>query len=167
MIEKITIEGTTRPPNTVITETGKAIAALIEARLTYLNIKKIRMNTPRLIRQANGCAARITPNKVAIPFPPLKPAKTGKMCPITAATPNTIWRSTNCEVPVGASEIKPAITTASHPLRMSRNSTINPALLPSTRKVLVAPALPLPNSRTSTPYNDLPIQTADGIEPIR
>lgn len=79
MIEKITIDGTTRSPKMVITDTGKATAALIEPRLTYLNARKIIKNTPRLIRQASGCAASITPNKVAMPFPPLNPAKTGKM----------------------------------------------------------------------------------------
>src|SRR5262249_43603394 len=40
-------------------------------------------------------------------------------------------------------------------------------LEPSTRKVLVAPALPLPYSRMSIPKNVLLTQIAVGIEPIR
>lgn len=46
-------------------------------------------------------------------------------------------------------------------------STGIPAFFPSVRNVFVAPALPLPYSRTSMPYRDLPIHTADGIDPIR
>jgi glycerol-3-phosphate acyltransferase PlsY len=48
---------------------------------------------------------------------------------------------------------------------ISINKTVIPARLPSTLNVFVAPAFLLPCSRTSIPYHDFPIQTADGIEP--
>jgi len=88
--EKATIE-TGLPGNIVIRIMGNESPADIEARETYLNnIKTIR----KIInaRPATwGSMANATPNKVATPFPPLNPAKTGKIWPITAAIPKAIW----------------------------------------------------------------------------
>src|SRR5258708_13980090 len=53
------------------------------------------------------------------------------------------------------------------PLITSTAITKVPHLDPSTRKVLVAPALPLPYSRMSIPKKDLLTQMAVGTEPIR
>ena len=54
---------------------------------------------------------------------------------------------------------------ANQPLMASINKTTVPARLPKTLKVLVAPALPLPCLRTSTPKYASPYQIAVGIEP--
>src|ERR1700760_4345266 len=56
---------------------------------------------------------------------------------------------------------------AATPLRTSTAITMEPHLEPRTRKVLVAPALPLPYSRISIPKKERLTQTAVGIEPIR
>src|SRR6266404_2385522 len=53
------------------------------------------------------------------------------------------------------------------PLITSTPITKDPHLEPSTRKVLVAPALRLPYSRISIPKKDLLTQMAVGIEPIK
>ncbi|MOA41292.1 hypothetical protein D3C78_1632390 [compost metagenome] len=39
--------------------------------------------------------AKTIPNKVAIPFPPLKPAKTGNICPTIAIIPRDNWKLAN------------------------------------------------------------------------
>src|SRR6185312_563624 len=56
---------------------------------------------------------------------------------------------------------------ATTPFRTSMPITKLPQREPRTRKVLVAPALPLPYSRISIPKKDRLTHTAVGIEPIR
>jgi hypothetical protein len=46
-------------------------------------------NTAMATNVACQCNASRMPTIVATPFHPLKPANTGKTCPITAAAPNT------------------------------------------------------------------------------
>ena len=57
---------------------------------------------------------------------------------------------------------KKARLTAAYPFNISRNRTGIPAFLPNTRNVLVAPALPLPYSRISIPFNSLPANMLKG-----
>jgi hypothetical protein len=66
---------------------GYDIPAIIEPNETYLNSNNTIMKTPKAHNAGMGVKAITIPNKVATPFPPLKLAKTGYMCPITAATP--------------------------------------------------------------------------------
>ncbi len=59
--------------------TGNAIPALIEETETIPVISNIVRNTPKQHKVSMGCRASKAPNTVATPFPPLKPAKTGKI----------------------------------------------------------------------------------------
>lgn len=58
---------------------GKAVPALIDETDTYPVIKRIKTKTPAQERVSTGFMASRTPVIVATPFPPLKPAKTGKI----------------------------------------------------------------------------------------
>ena len=59
----------------------------IEPSETYLVIATARINNTRHIGAAIGHTASITPDVHAIPFPPLKLRKNGKLCPSTAPKP--------------------------------------------------------------------------------
>ena len=50
---------------------------MIEDKDTNLKISKEKINTINDKIAANGITANKKPNNVAIPFPPLKPVKTG------------------------------------------------------------------------------------------
>ena len=150
---------------------GKEIEAIIAPNETKLKIiktiKKINTHVPA----AGGCIPIITPKDVATPLPPLKLAKTGNTCPITAKIATSIWInisvSYETELFPRSSKLRIILgnKTAKKPFIISINNTIIPARLPRILNVFVAPAFLLPNSRTSIPYQDFPIQTADGIEP--
>jgi hypothetical protein len=60
-------------------KTGKATPALIDESETYPVRRKTHKNTPKHMVVSKGFRARRTPNTVATPLPPLKPAKTGKI----------------------------------------------------------------------------------------
>jgi hypothetical protein len=64
---------------TVNNNIGNAIPALMEETETIPVIRKTIRNTPKQVSVRYGCKASRTPNIVATPFPPLKPAKTGNM----------------------------------------------------------------------------------------
>ena len=82
---------------------------------------------------------------------------------LTSATRNHIQGAVS-----GSSSVKlGSRRTGRKPLRMSMSSTGTPALGPNTRKVLVAPALRLPCSRTSIPKKALPHHTLVGMLPTR
>lgn len=125
------------------------------------------INIPAQINAAPECTAIKIPNKVATPLPPLKPAKMGKICPSKAAMAKVNSKLINCCVPGRYLPDNQTNLTAKSPFNMSVINTGHPAFFPKTRKVLVAPAFPLPYSLTSTPYINCPIHTADGIDPIR
>jgi hypothetical protein len=93
-------------------------------------------------------------------LPPRKPKKTGKTCPSTTAT---------AALPItagGASRAR-GTATAVIPLITSKASTATPAFLPAARMALVAPALPLPTVRTSSPCRTLTSTTLKETEPSR
>jgi len=73
-----TISGIVGSPVSHITATGKISEAVIDPKETYRVIKNKTMNTVKHISIAQGNKTTRIPAKVAIPLPPLKPAKTGK-----------------------------------------------------------------------------------------
>ncbi len=77
-MEKIlrTMEGVSKIKNS---KSGKASPALIEETDTIPVIRRTIINTPKQLNVSNGCMARSTPNTVATPFPPLKPANSGNI----------------------------------------------------------------------------------------
>ncbi|MNQ92295.1 hypothetical protein D3C85_1077160 [compost metagenome] len=66
---------------------GKVNPAQIELKETYLETNNTVTKTVTQSKAAGGFTARIIPKSVATPLPPLKPAKIGNKCPITAITP--------------------------------------------------------------------------------
>ena len=85
------------------------------------------------------------PSVVATPFPPLKSQNMGSKCPIMAKKPNKIFSVTQvCQSTKPKVYKTVAKLAAANPFKASTNKTIEPAFLPSTRKVFVAPAFPLP-----------------------
>ena len=102
--------------------------------------------------------ARATPPVVATIFPPrAKPRKSGRQCPIIAATPaRTPTRSPPSQSPSSA---------AAAPLAMSSSATAIPNLNPSVRQTLVAPGFPLPSVRMSMPRSKRGSQYPHGMLP--
>ena len=70
---------------------GNVNPASIELNDTYLEIINTKIKTRTQSIAAGKCTANIIPNNVAMPLPPLKPAKTGNKCPITAVIPSASW----------------------------------------------------------------------------
>ena len=69
--------------------------------------------------------AIITPNKLAIPFPPLNPTYIGKTCPSTATRPRASIYSIDV---LPANSLKNEV--ANQALRMSMNKTVKPIRFP-------------------------------------
>ena len=101
-----------------------------------------------------------TPALVATALPPLKPAKIGKVWPMTARRPKTIG-----EIPVTPKIV--GNKTAKVPLRKSTAKTTKPAFVPRIRKVLVVPVFPEPCSRRLMLKKAFPIHKPEGMEPNR
>jgi len=57
---------------------GKLIAVIIAPNETKCEIRNTNKNIPKQTKAAGGCKAKITPNEVATPFPPLNPPNKGK-----------------------------------------------------------------------------------------
>jgi hypothetical protein len=89
-------------------------------------------------------SASIVPAPTATPFPPLKPRKSGYMCPTTAAAAASTQTSS-------LSETLRAMRTAATPFPMSSAITSTPILRPRTRITFVAPVFPEPARRRSIP----------------
>lgn len=120
---------------------------------------------PKQINAAGGCNANITPNDVATPLPPLKPANRGNTCPSITKIAAIIFKLINSLWSITVERNICGRNTANSPFNTSTSNTIIPGFLPKTRNVLVAPAFLLPCSLTSNPKNRLPTHTAVGIEP--
>ena len=101
-----------------------------------------------------------TPALVATAFPPLNPAKIGKVCPKTAKRPKTIGEIPRIPKKVGR-------RTAKVPFKKSIAKTMIPAFFPKIRKVLVVPVLPEPCSRKLIWKKIFPIHNPEGMEPNR
>ena len=67
--------------------TGKAMPVVIEEMETIPVISSTARKTPRQHRVRRGCIASSVPKTVDTPLPPLKPAKTGNICPMMATKP--------------------------------------------------------------------------------
>ena len=61
---------------------GSTNEEVIEANETYFVKTKTSRNTAKQHSAVCGLRPKNTPKDVATPFPPLKPAKIGKICPI-------------------------------------------------------------------------------------
>ena len=66
-------------PNIKYDRKGNEIHALMEESETYPLSKNTITKTVNAAKPVNGYNAIPMPSKVATPFPPLKPAKTGKI----------------------------------------------------------------------------------------
>ena len=108
---------------------------------------------------ASGTRPMRAPAPTATPFPPLKPVQTGKTWPMMASAAAAMGHH---DPPTSHS----AMSTAAAPLAISSTMTVMPAVRPSVRKTLVAPRLPLPSFRRSTPWT-FPARSAKGMEPSR
>lgn len=86
-----TIEKTVRIglefPSTMFKKIGKEIPAIIEDKETMRLKTKTTKKITNDSEHAKGKIQTTIPRIVATPLPPLNPAKTGKICPISAATP--------------------------------------------------------------------------------
>src|SRR5690606_22526403 len=110
---------------------------------------------------AHGARATKTPQAVATPLPPRNRTQTENTWPTTAAPP---YRSAHAHDVPGA-WTRGNSHVGSHPLSTSTSITGTAAFHPSTRKVLVAPRLPLPRVLRSTPWKTLPTQRLVGVAP--
>lgn len=137
-------------PKTTFKNIGKETPAAMEDNETIRLANKTIKNTIMDKAQDKGKMQMTIPKMVATPFPPLKPANTGNIWPNKAATPNPSCKFTNSGLP-NSKPLKYDKATDNVPFIISMISTGIPAFRPSTLKVLVAPAFPLPNSRTSIP----------------
>ena len=66
------------------------MAAIIDPKETYLEIRTTSVKTPTAISISRVINVNSIPSAVAIPFPPLNPANTVQMCQITADIPAII-----------------------------------------------------------------------------
>ena len=157
----VTVISSGRPPvprtATAITSTTAEIS---DPSDTYPDAATTAANASIATSIGNGASARNTPDAVATPFPPPLPSrKIGFTCPAIAATPYAMAQPI-CVVPSAAG----SIATGRNPFSRSATYTVRPIFHPSVRNTLVAPRLPLPTVRRSTPLA-LPARYADGMEP--
>ena len=146
--------------------TGSESAARIEPRDTYFVAASTTANRTAAIATGNGASPASIPAPVATPFPPFHDSKntrpqTVNTWPSMAAVPASVatqaatnsgreprtpdWRTASTSASCATS------VTATKPLAKSSRNTSRPGPLPSTRIAFVAPALPLPCWRRSTP----------------
>ena len=74
---------------------GKVKPPIIDDNETILEENKTIKKTSNDKQHDKGKIHITIPKIVATPFPPLNPAKTGKICPTNAAIPNANCRLTN------------------------------------------------------------------------
>lgn len=86
-----------------IYHTGSETAAEIVAADTFRDMESTVMNTTAHAGKSGGNIAVKIPAPVAAPFPPRKPVKTGKRCPVKAAVPDRT-ASRLVEIPNSVSE---------------------------------------------------------------
>ena len=118
------------------------IITMIDPAETYLVKKTTSKKTGRPIKKSQGQYAKIMPAVQATPFPPLKDANIGKMCPIVVTKPNKIRGIWGIRSLLKILKLNKATSDA--PLIASIAKTVNPALTPNTRIVFVEPMFLLP-----------------------
>ena len=111
-------------------------------------------------KRDSGDKKSIAPTRVAVPFPPFKPANIIQLCPATAAT------TASMGIKICPPDNKVASHATSAPFPISITATIVPAIFPILKKTLEAPTLLFPIFRISIPFIR-PAIYAVGIEPIR
>ena len=113
----------------------------MEDKDTYFEMYNVIKKNRIARTNKNGSYASTMPAEVATALPPLKLAKMGNICPITATNPmiNGCISAPN----------NPGRSVANVPFRISISVTVIPGLIPKIRKVLVAPKFLLPCSRIS------------------
>ena len=139
---------------------GRAVSRVRDPKdtkpLTAMTAIQMRLETS-VGKKARGMN---TPMLVATALPPLKPMKTEKTCPRTAARPTTV---TEAQLPPSHR----ASRTGSAPLAMSQARTATPQPKPHSLATLVAPVLRLPSFLGSMPQNTRAIISPHGQEPSR
>ena len=98
---------------------------------------------------------------VATPLPPLKPVNNGYVCPRTAPGNPHKPREISPEKEIQGNKNH---VVAINPLRKSRKKTKYPAGFPMVLSTLVAPGLPLPTEKISTPFL-FAMRTPKGMDP--
>lgn len=86
-------------PNTKFRNIGNVMPAIMEDKETIRLANKTIKNTTMDRQQDKGKMQITIPKMVATPFPPLKPANTGNMCPNKAVTPKPSCKFTNSWLP--------------------------------------------------------------------
>lgn len=97
-IEKVVNTGLSFP-NTTLSTIGKAIPAIIDDKETMRLANKTIKKTLNERQVETGKIHITIPKMVATPFPPLKPANTGKIWPTKAAIPKPICKLVNSKLP--------------------------------------------------------------------
>lgn len=118
------------------------IPATIDDKETYLERYKVRKNIRIVTKKSKGSCPKRIPAEVATAFPPLNPANSGYIWPITAKTP---------KINGFISRSKESITgksVAIVPFKISEMVTAKPAFFPNVRKVFVPPRFPLPDRKS-------------------
>jgi len=139
---------------------GRVIALITEDTETILiiinTITQVKITRPNITFKAGSFIAKPnnTPNVVAIPLPPLNPKNIVQLCPEIQLKPKIIRRTSSGKLILVVIRF-PKKITATKPLMISKTKTVIPAVLPNTRRALVAPTLPEPNLRISIPFNNL------------
>jgi hypothetical protein len=111
----------------------------MDANDTYLVISSVTINTNTQSKDACKLIANIIPKSVAIPLPPLKPAKTGNKWPITAAIPKRQFVISKSYGMIGAgcrNTYNIGQVSGCPSFKISSSITGMPAFLPNTLKYL-------------------------------
>ena len=136
---------------------GREAPAVNEASEAILETHAATANNARAPNNACGERTRNTPAAVATPLPPRKRANNENTCPRIAQAPARAS-------PHGPRPSATPRRTAREPFATSARSVRTPKRTPTVRATFVAPMLPLPRDRTSTP-RDRPNQRPVGIDP--
>ena len=136
---------------------GSPAAAASDARETIRQRHAAAAKMASDPRSTGGASAANAPAAVATPFPPRNFANGEKMCPEIAARATAACTA-------GARPNRRATMTGKAPFAASSRSVTTPSRMPTARATLVAPMLPLPAARTSTPAQR-PSHRPLGIDP--
>ena len=122
------------------------IAATILDKDTYLNVFSTKKKIAAKINNKMGFTPKTTPALVATALPPLNFKYIGYTWPSIANKPTISPLVKNVLIgPSTCTGNQIGKNTVIKPLKISKKVTTNPAGLPNTLKLFVAPVLPLPN----------------------
>jgi len=134
---------------------AEATETILARRIIKIQVRILKAIT-QLIPATLNDRPRRTPRVVATPFPPLKFKKIVQLCPRIQLRAVSM-RKRSLEARGRAAMIRsPIKTTARRPFKISSNNTATPGPFPNTLKAFVAPTLPEPNLRMSTPFKTFP-----------